>query len=359
MEPQPPADVLRAINNNQPYRTDHPFHWFSNSLLNVTDEFKEPPVILEVIQDQKKSVVFTLGNISTIIGKAKSRKTFFTSFIAGLFLNGTNQTFRAMLPPDKKQILFIDTEQAKFHGQKVLKRICKIAGMPTNEHPENLTYLSLRPFAPDQRLKIVETAIEQTENLGLMIIDGSRDLLFSFNDERESIEVVTKLMQWSENFNIHICTVLHQNKNDFNARGHLGTELTNKSESILTVEKNDETTSTIKSNLRDRDFQDIAFAIDENDCPYLLENYQPKQPKVYNDPKDQPDHLHQNLLDFVFSKQSEFSFNEFWKAIKHHAGKSDIKLGDNRCRDWANYYLEKSFVENIGTESRMKIKRVN
>jgi hypothetical protein len=359
MEPALLDSVQKIMNNNLPYHKDDPNFILEHSLLLVTDEFSQPPIIMQVIQAGQKSIVFTLGNVSTIIGKAKSRKTFFTAFLAGQFLKKSDGIFKATLPQGKEKILYIDTEQAKFHGQKVLKRICKIAGLPTDKQPENLVFLSLRPYSPDKRLAVVEAAMQSIENIGFVLIDGSRDLLYSFNDERESIEVVTRLMQWSENYNIHIATVLHQNKNDFNARGHLGTELTNKSESILTIEKINESTSIIKSNLRDRDFQDIAFSIDENDCPYLLENYQPEQPKVYNDPKDQPDHLHQNLLDFVFSKQSEFSFNEFWKAIKHHAGKSDIKLGDNRCRDWANYYLEKSFVENIGTESRMKIKRVN
>ncbi|MCU9931164.1 mobilization protein, partial [Escherichia coli] len=49
--------------------------------------------------------------------------------------------------------------------------------------------------------------------------------------------IVSKLMKWSEEKNILIVTVLHQNKGDNNARGHIGTELNNKAETVLSVSK--------------------------------------------------------------------------------------------------------------------------
>jgi hypothetical protein len=44
---------------------------------------------------------------------------------------------------------------------------------------------------------------------------------------------VGDLMQWTGEKNIRIQTVLHLNKGDDNARGHIGTELNNKAESLL------------------------------------------------------------------------------------------------------------------------------
>lgn len=43
-------------------------------------------------------------------------------------------------------------------------------------------------------------------------------------------------MQWTDDRQIHIHTILHQNKNDENARGHIGTELNNKAETVMQVE---------------------------------------------------------------------------------------------------------------------------
>jgi hypothetical protein len=47
----------------------------------------------------------------------------------------------------------------------------------------------------------------------------------------------TKLLNWTHEYNSHIITIIHQNKGDGNARGHIGTELINKAELVLSVTK--------------------------------------------------------------------------------------------------------------------------
>jgi hypothetical protein len=337
---------------------------YYRSRLNVTDIFEQPPVVLTINQDQRESIVATLGNISTVIGRAKSRKTYFVSLLAGLFLRGeqlpTAPQLRATLPPDKRSVLYVDTEQGRFHALKVLRRIVRIAGLPEDEQPENLHYLSLRPFNPDQRLQAIGYALEHLNNIGVIVIDGSRDMVYDINSPQEATTAVNQLMRWTDDLQVHLINIIHQNKNDLHARGHLGSELINKSESVISVEKDDDQ-SIIKSlQLRDRDFNDMAFMVDESDCHYLLESYQaPAATTTPTDPDSKPDQLHNNLLDFVFADGEKFTFNEFWKVVKKHANNSDIKIGDNKAREWANYYLNKNLVENSGTEKRMIIQRVN
>lgn len=329
---------------------------FEKSILKTTDEFKEPPVCLTIGYEETESIVCTLGNLSLVTGKSKSRKTYFVSAIAAAFLkDGTVLGFRSHLPSDKRKILYIDTEQGKFHCNKVLKRIAKAGNFPETFHPDNLTYLSLRQHSPDIRHRIAEYAINNINNLGVVIIDGIRDLLFSFNDETQSITLVTDLMKWSLEKEIHILTVLHQNKNDENARGHLGSELTNKAESILTVIKDgsNKDISIIRSNLRDRDFNDVAFGVDDDDTPIIKIDFQPKPEKSkFNDPAKEPDQLHLSLLEFIFKESTQYSKNNFFRAIQKHAKNSDIDLSDHKARAWAEYYLEKEFVINSGSDSR-------
>lgn len=365
IDPRIEAELNYKVNNNLPDNPDHVGNIFYKAQLRVSDTFEQPPVVLSVIQENRESVIGTLGNISTIIGKAKSRKTYFVSLLAGLFLrNGeplaTAPQLRATLPADKRQILYIDTEQGRFHALKVLRRIVRIAGLPEDNQPENLHYLSLRPYNPDQRLRVIEYALHHLNNLGVVLVDGSRDLLYDINSPQEATTAVSALMRWTDDLQIHLINIIHQNKNDLNPRGHLGSELVNKSESVLSIEK-DGDQSIIKSlQLRDRDFADMAFGIDESDCPYLLEGYQaPATATTPTDPQSKSDQLHNNLLDFVFGDSDRFTFNEFWKAVKKHANNSDIIIGDNKSREWATYYLDKNFVENTGTEKRMIIQRVN
>jgi hypothetical protein len=357
------AEINYKINNNLPDDPDHIGNIFYRARLNVSDTFEQPPVVLTINQDQRESIVATLGNISTVIGRAKSRKTYFVSLLAGLFLRGEQlpsaPQLRATLPPDKRSVLYVDTEQGRYHALKVLRRIVRIAGLPEDQQPENLHYLSLRPYNPVQRLQAIGYALEHLNNVGVIVIDGSRDMVYDINSPQEATTAVNQLMRWTDDLQVHCINIIHQNKNDLHARGHLGSELINKSESVISVEK-DGDQSIIKSlQLRDRDFSDMAFGIDETDCPYLLESYQAAATTTTpTDPDSKPDQLHNNLLDFVFAAAEKFTFNEFWKAIKKHANNSDIQIGDNKAREWATFYINKNFVDNTGTEKRMIIQRV-
>jgi hypothetical protein len=81
--------------------------------------------------------------------------------------------------------------------------------------------------------------------------------------------------------NIHISVVLHENpsKDGSNnkARGHLGTELTNKAETVIRFEKNkDNKKQTIISpdDTRGEEFEPIYFEIAQNDMglfPVIVE----------------------------------------------------------------------------------------
>ena len=88
---------------------------------------------------------------------------------------------------------------------------------------------------PEIRRAIIRYAIYHTPDVGLVIIDGIRDLMHDINRSTEATKLVGDLMQWTGEQNIHIQTVLHLNKGDDNARGHIGTELNNKAESVLLI----------------------------------------------------------------------------------------------------------------------------
>jgi hypothetical protein len=102
------------------------------------------------------SVLGTLGNFSLVIGKAKSRKSFFiniavsTAVSNGLIL----ERFKSDLPLNQNEVLYFDTEQGKFHVQLALQRICRQINI---KEPTNLHVYSLRSKTPSERLKIIVT----------------------------------------------------------------------------------------------------------------------------------------------------------------------------------------------------------
>lgn len=221
---------------------------------------------LETVEIQRP-VIGTLGNFSASIGKAKSKKTFNVSaIVAAALKNGTVLRYAAELPPDKRKILYVDTEQSPYHCLKVARRISRMAGLPTNQNHENLEFLALRKYTPEERIEIVKQAIYRTDHIGLVVIDGIRDMVYDINSPSESTHVISLLMTWTDERQIHIHTILHQNKGDENARGHIGTELSNKAETVLLIEKDetDADISTVRAaHIRAMDFEAFAFRINE------------------------------------------------------------------------------------------------
>jgi hypothetical protein len=89
------------------------------------------------------------------------------------------------------------------------------------------------------------------------------------------VMLVSKLIK--EELNISIVTVLHQNKSDTNARGHIGTELMNKSETVISVTKSeqDKEISIVEPvACRNIDFEPFGFEINEDGIPILAENFE-------------------------------------------------------------------------------------
>ena len=331
--------------------------FIEEAAVSVTNNYEEAPAVLMV----DDAVIGTLGNFSASIGKAKSKKTFNVSAIAASALSGrTILRYRSMFPENKRKILYIDTEQGRHHCQQVLKRILRLAEMPDDKVPENLIMLSLRKFAPRVRLLIVEEAIGTTPDLGLVIIDGIRDFLYDINSSSESTEVISKFMQWTDDKQIHIHTVLHQNKNDEHARGHVGTELNNKAETVMQIEpdKDDKSISVVEAiHSRDREFEPFAFRVNDDSLPELVESYQPQKrqpgrpPKEPFDPyKEIPENTRRSALNAAFEDGNISGYNGYLERLKEGYGRQGIKLGYNKTVELAKFLCNKRMVVKEGKE---------
>ena len=303
------------------------------SRLTLTGEYVTAPEILRV----HGSPIGTLGNFSASIGKAKSKKTFNVSaIVAAALMNGTVLQYDAELPENKRKILYVDTEQSPYHCQKVMRRIVRMAGLPLNEEPRNLEFLSLRRHTPEVRIAIVKTAIYHTENLGLVIIDGIRDMVYDINSPSESTKIISKLMQWTDERQIHIHTILHQNKADENARGHIGTELNNKAETVLEVAKDkfDSDISTVQAiHIRAMDFQPFAFRINDDALLELVGDYAFENKKSnskhfnYSELKEEQ---HRQALEATFSEVEAYGFKDLIEALRKGYATIGCEYGENK-----------------------------
>ena len=48
-----------------------------------------------------------------------------------------------------------------------------------------------------------------TPDIGLVIIDGIRDMVYDINSPGESTRIISRLMQWTDDRQIHILSLIH------------------------------------------------------------------------------------------------------------------------------------------------------
>ena len=287
--------------------------------LKVTDTYDVPPEILWV----NGSTIGTLGNFSASTGKAKSKKTFnISAIVAAALTNDEVLHYSACLPPDKRKILYVDTEQSRYHCHKVMERILRLAGLPTDQDRDDFVFIVLREQTPDMRKRIIEYMLENMPDVGLLIIDGIRDLMYDINSPSESTDLINLLMRWSSGYNLHIHTVLHLNKGDDNTRGHIGTELN----------------------------EPFAFRINDSALPEVVDGYvfqQPKQEKSFP-LTELTEQQHRTALENGFGKRTVQGYSNVIQALKQGYASIGYERGRNVLVALNTFLVNKRMIVKEG-----------
>lgn len=351
-----PAETKK---NSKVQKVENIEELLSKCRLKITDTLKEAPICIEYYQKDNVFTLGTLGNILMIQARGKTGKTYLVSAITASLLSFKKFIgFRGYLPPEKRKVLFFDTEQGKEDAKTTLNRIYKLAEIDSDNEYENFEYYCLRSLTASQRKMLIESKIYSTENLGACIIDGVRDLIPDFNDTGQSFELINSLMQWTDDKMIHIIAVTHQNPNDDKSRGHLGTELTNKAECIISLTKNKEDDSyrTLDSYGRRKSFRPFNYSLDENDCP-ILSSVAREIGKF--DPLKLDIQTHKNIIDEIYKKVPaghSYSLNGLYPLIANIFNMNYGKdVSDIKCRNLIHHYLSNKILRNEGNEKNMKL----
>jgi len=247
----------------------------SDSTVKFGDKYEKPDPLVTVVQGVKELHFLNCGGISGFFGKQKARKTFnlvtvMTAALGTHLIDGKLKGYG-----QEKNHFWFDTEQARFWTSKIAYRVTKKLGL--NEHPKNFNLHSIRRYTPEDKISIIEYVIDTTENLGLIVIDTLSDLVYNINDLNECTTLINKLLQWTDTKNCHIACVLHINPlkkgDDEKPRGHLGTELQNRVESSIIIEKSkDKNISLIKPrDFRGEDIEPYGIMINEHGIPEIIE----------------------------------------------------------------------------------------
>ena len=308
--------------------------YLSKGEIKATDKVTIPPKILFV----GDCTIATFGNFSASTGKAKSKKTFnISAMVAAAVTNTTVLNYRACLPEGKRKILYFDTEQSKYHCHNVLERIYKLSGLSVKKDDPRLLFWGLREYTPKLRIALIDYALRKHQEVGLVIIDGLRDLMYDINNGKEATDVMTVLMAWTSVYDLHIHTVLHLNKNDNNPRGHIGTELENKAETVLIISKNLQNNSISEvrpMHMRDKEFSTFAFHIDDNKLPVLDNGISVTVVKRREKSLVSLDNeVHQEILSKAFKNNSPIRYSDLVEMVSRAYEDAGYKRGTNGIKD--------------------------
>lgn len=319
--------------------------YLSKGEIKATDKIIVPQKILFV----GDCTIATFGNFSASTGKAKSKKTFnISAMVAAAITNSTVLNYRACLPEGKRNILYFDTEQSKFHCHTVLERIYKLSRLSLQEDDPRLMFWGLREYTPKLRIAVIDYALRKYDEVGLVIIDGLRDLMYDINNGKEATDVMTVLMAWTSVYELHIHTVLHLNKNDNNPRGHIGTELENKAETVLIISKNtmNNSVSEVKPmHMRDKEFTTFAFHIDDNKLPVLDSSMsvtvvKPREKSLVSLDNE----VHQEILSKVFEEKPPTKYNELVDVVAQAYEAAGYKRGMNGIKGLLKLLTSKGII---------------
>lgn len=278
--------------------------------------------------------VFTKKSISTLIGKAKSGKTTATAWLVAQCIRGG------------LTVVWADTEQGEYYGSRTQHWILTIAGMP---FCDGLKYLDLKTLKPQERTDIIESAIAEFTP-DLIVIDGIRDLVYDINDPQEATIVSGHCMRWAEQHDLHVLSILHQNKGNEYARGHLGAEMVNKSETVLSVSTDDSMNVVCEPEFtRSEPFQPFAFARDGYGLPVLIDGYVGRVEVSTGSrsvkPTDYTIEEHKYYISYAFQGSDKMNYGEFQSALSAAFGAHGIEIGVVKTKAFIAHYSQNKLVK--------------
>lgn len=365
------GNLIQSIQDEVAELTSETANLYDKALTKETAELFKTVLLVDPSKHYTRPEIFisigdgraaTLGNISLGIGKMKSGKTQMISLTVAAVLCSIygvdfiyGDLFTVNRPKDKDVVLWFDTEQDEYDVQLIFRRLRKLTG---SDSLPNIQVYALRDRSPEERRVFISSVISSTPNCCIAIIDGVKDLGFDpLLDPREACEIVTELMRLSKRMKVHIMSVLHQNKADNNARGHIGSEYMNKCEFAFSVEKDKQGNRIVKPEAaRGKEFEPFAFSIVEDEdgdaMPKLINEFSNQEQNDNTSKKIspfnyQPD-FHHRILSNIYSQKEQYKYEELITSIRVGFEAFSIRFGRNKRVDFLAYYQNQGWIKRTG-----------
>lgn len=208
-------------------------------------EAKARPVIFSppIVSHLGKQVIHP-NTINVIQGQAGSHKSRVTELLCSTLLKRPDcrnelAGFEASTE-SKFTVCIVDTER-NLNEQLpyALQSIQTKAGFRIEDHPDVFDYISLMDVPRKDRFEALREYLDYVRTKFqthiFVVLDVLTDCCQDFNRSDGSMELIDHLNMAINRFNVTFLCVIHENPGQAKARGHLGTELTNKASSVMQV----------------------------------------------------------------------------------------------------------------------------
>lgn len=241
--------------------------------IDLSQVYERPPLAVSIGSDQQGYPIpfATYGNISLIKGEEKARKSFLKSLILACAIGGNSIDYAEEIKGhnlEDKYILDLDGEQDEYYAWLNGIRIPKMVGAL----PDNFHTIKLREKSTKERNQYLDWLFMESQfknKIGLVSIDGYVDFVNNFNDLEECDRFTQRLMKYSSVTKCHITGILHLNPGTTKARGHLGTILQQKCESVINIQDGGSYSIVECQRARGKKFRDFTIRVNKDWLPYV------------------------------------------------------------------------------------------
>ena len=255
------------------------------------------------------------GGLMCLCAKAGVGKSSLTEAFVSSHLNDKSDSLavKVYLNPKRNKVLICDTERSAWESHKAWFKLMKRAKIKKGSNiDKKVIFANLKALSVDEKKDFVKNIMEENNDIGLIIFDGSSDFIYNTNDQVES----NKFIEWLNTFNPNIaliCTI-HTNPNDNKPRGHLGSELLRKCESVLLAKKEGEL-YTLTTDFEDYGknrhgkHQSVNYKYSDEEDMFIVTDEKPTKTKPIVNEK------YKQMANDIFGENEHLKFGEIVNSI--------------------------------------------
>lgn len=242
--PGPPGHSNSPASESGPLRLDY-LTRLQNTQKAITENRTKTITFSKPLLYQNGNSVIYPRTINLIQGKTGVHKSRLVESMCACFINRNTEYINPLgfdsNSTENPVVCYIDTERnISEQFPYAIQQILQNAGYRIHDTPSGFEYNSLLEFNREERLEALIVFINEVrkrhkKNM-VVILDVVSDCILNFNDSSESLKLIDFMNQTINQYDVTFICVIHENPGSSDkARGHLGSELSNKSSTVIQI----------------------------------------------------------------------------------------------------------------------------